>query len=121
MITKTETQASAADIIKISVAVILLLGTIVGYYQYPEISKLIRVVGLLAAAAVAVFIVLQTEQGRTLSAFVKDAQIEVRKVVWPTKQETMQTTGIVIIVVVIVAMFLWFLFWLLGGIVRAVM
>jgi preprotein translocase subunit SecE len=64
----------------------------------------------------AIFIALQTEKGRNTKNFLQQTQIEVRKVVWPTRQETVQMTGIVILMVVLVALIIWmldsFLFWL---------
>jgi len=69
-------------------------------------------------AGIAVWIALQTDQGRTLWNFVQDAQIEVRKVVWPTRQETIQTTFLVFIVVIITALILWGLDTLLGWAIR---
>ena len=73
-----------------------------------------RVVGILVAAAISIGITLQTEKGRNIWAFVQDAQVEVRRVVWPTKEETMQTTLIVLLVVVFVSLILWGLDWVLG-------
>ena len=66
-----------------------------------------RVVLLLAVAAVSVAIAYQTEKGRLAWSFVREARTEVRKVVWPTRRETGQTTLIVIVVVTIVALILW--------------
>jgi preprotein translocase subunit SecE len=62
---------------------------------------------------------LQTDKGRQVSGFVRDAQIEVRKVVWPTRQETTQVTFIVIIVVIVFAILLWVLDLILGGLIQA--
>ena len=71
-------------------------------------------VGILAAIVIAVLITLKTEKGSQLWSFVQDAQIEVRKVVWPTREETLQTTMIVILMVVVIAIFLWLLDMFLG-------
>ncbi len=77
-----------------------------------------RVLGLLAAFGLAGLIILQTEKGRYFWSFFQDAQIEVRKVVWPSRQETIQTTLIVIAMVIVVAFFMWlmdmFLSWSIG-------
>jgi len=72
-------------------------------------------VGLLLASGVALAITLQTDQGRTVWAFIQDAQVEVRKVVWPTRQETLQTTGIVVITVIFFAIIMGILDWGLGA------
>ena len=114
--------APAFDTFKLAFAVLLLIGGVVGFYYFEnQAQPLVRVIGLLVVAAVALGVSLQTVKGREVSSFVREAQIEVRKVVWPTKQETIQTTLIVIVVVIIVAIFLWLLDMALGGIVRSVM
>lgn len=121
MSTKAETDTALLDTVKLSVALTILMGALVAFYYYGEVSKLARVMGLIVAVGVAAAIALQTGRGRTLASFVKDAQTEVRKVVWPTRQETLQTTLVVMVVVVIIAIFLWLLDMALGGIVSSVM
>ncbi len=100
-------EQSPWDFAKLGAALAILLGALVAFYYYADASKLYRVVGMLVAVGVAAVISLQTDKGRQVSGFVRDAQVEVRKVVWPTRQETMQTTMFVIIVVVIFAILLW--------------
>ncbi|MFT4562847.1 MAG: preprotein translocase subunit SecE [Gammaproteobacteria bacterium] len=116
-----ETGTSTLDTAKLAVALIILVGSLVGFYYFAELSKLIRVISMIAAVGVAAVIALQTEKGRSLSSFVKEAQTEVRKVVWPTRQETVQTTLVVMVVVVIIAIFLWLLDMGLGAIVSYAM
>ena len=70
---------------------------------------------------VAVGVASQTEKGRSITGFISDSQVEVRKVVWPTRQETIQTTVVVMIVVVLAALFLWLLDLLLGGLIQWMM
>jgi preprotein translocase subunit SecE len=118
MNTKVESQSSALDVVKIVAAVLIVLGAIVAYYQFADLSRLIRVPGLIVAVALAAVVALQTEQGRTLAGFIREAHIEVRKVVWPTRQETIQTTLVVVAVVVVAALLLWAFDWLLGGLIR---
>ena len=115
MNTKVETVAVKLDILKLFIALLILVSAIAAFYIYADESQLLRVVGLLAATGIAIGISLQTEKGRTLWAFIQDAQVEVRKVVWPTRQETLQTTLIVLVFVVIVALLLFVLDWILGG------
>ena len=71
--------------------------------------KIFRVLGILAGIIVSLLIVSQTLKGRQAIDFVREAQVEVRKIVWPTRQETSQTTLFVIIVVIIFAILLWVL------------
>jgi preprotein translocase subunit SecE len=87
--------------------VVILSAGIFGFYFFEEHSLLLRVVSLLAVMGVAVFIASTTEKGRNALGFVREAQIEVRKVVWPSRQETLQVTAIVIGMVVLVAIMVW--------------
>ena len=120
MNTKVETVAVKLDIFKLIIAVLILCAAVAAFYIYSEVSQLYRVLGLLAASGVALAITLQTEKGRSLWAFVQDAQVEVRKVVWPTRQETLQTTAIVIIAVIFFAIVLGLLDWGLGAAIEAI-
>ncbi len=121
MNSKAETEQSALDTVKLATASLLLGAAVVAFYYYAEVSKLARVAGLLVVAAISIVIALQTDKGRQLSSFTREAQIEVRKVVWPTRQETIQTTFVVFIVVIVIAIFLWILDLILGGTVKMVM
>lgn|SRR5690606_10664753 len=120
MNTKAAIEQNSWDTAKLALALLVLLGGLVAFYYFADASKLLRVVGMLAAAGVAIAIVLQTAKGRQISGFLRDAQIEVRKVVWPTRQETTQVTVIVIIVVILFAIVLWILDLLLGGLIQSV-
>ena len=114
MASKTETQASRGDSLKIGLAVLLLMAGVVGFYFFSEQSLLIRVVGLLVVAIVSVAIGYQTLLGRKTHALVQDAVTETRKVVWPTRAETIQTTLVVTGMVILVGLFLWLLDMFLG-------
>jgi preprotein translocase subunit SecE len=82
--------------------------------EYSSQPLLYRVIALLLAAAVAVFLALQTTQGVAFWVLAKAARTEIRKVVWPTRQETTQTTLVVVGVVIVMALILWGLDTLLG-------
>ena len=109
------------DPLKWALALLVVAGALTSFYWFAEQSLLLRVVGLLAAGGVALAILLQTEKGRAAWVFLGDARTEVRKVVWPTRKETVHTTGIVMVVVVIMAVFLWlldmFLGWAVSGLI----
>ena len=114
MNSKAEPAGSLLDTIKIAIALLLVISATVGFYLYPEQSTLLRVVALLVAVGIAVGILYTTEKGKQIWVFIREAQIEVRKVVWPTRQETVQTTMMVIFMVIIIAIFLWILDLFLG-------
>jgi preprotein translocase subunit SecE len=98
-----------ADKIKWVVAALLVIGGLSGFYYFAEYSMLVRVPALLVVAAICVVIVLQTAAGVQLAGFFREANVEIRKVVWPTRKETTQTTLVVMAMVIIVSIFLWLL------------
>ena len=117
---QADTAGGKLDTVKIFASVLIVIGGLVGFYVYADYSLLLRVVALIACVIVAVLITLNTEKGRDIWGFFHEAQIEVRKVVWPTRQETVQTTGIVILVVLLAAALMWMLDLLLGWGIRYV-
>ena len=108
-----------ADNIKLIIAVVLMAAAITLFYTYAGYSTLLRVLGLLVVAGVSLFIASKTNIGSTVLSYVRDTNVEVRKVVWPTRQETLQTTLVVILMVMMVALMLWGVDSLLGWGVRA--
>ena len=114
MVSKTEQPTSAIDTFKLMTALLVLLAGVVGFYYFEEESQLLRVLGMLAVGVIAFLIAATSDVGRRSLGFVKDARVEVRKVVWPTRQETIQTTIAVLIMVVLVAIMLWLFDMLLG-------
>ena len=117
---KAEVESSGLDTVKLLVAVILLIGGIGLFYYLEEYSTLLRVLGLLAVSGVAIAVGLQSAPGRRLWEFAAASRTEVRKVVWPTRQETLQTTLIVFAMVLVVGIVLWLFDMLLLSIVRSV-
>ncbi len=104
---KKESAGGALDAAKLAAAALLLAGGVVGFYLLEEKPLWVRLLELLAFTGVALFVALQTEPGRRVRAFFAAAQMEVRKVVWPTRQETLQTTLVIFVVVLITSLFLW--------------
>lgn len=118
---KSEAKESRFDLLKwLVVAALVVLG-VVGNQYYSAEPILYRVLALLIMAAAAAFVALQTVKGQAFFGLVKEARVEIRKVVWPTRQETTQTTLIVVAVVLVMALLLWgldsFLGWLVSLIV----
>lgn len=97
------------DTVKLTLALLLLGGGIVAFYWFEDQSLLVRVLGLLAITGVAVAVASQTATGRSIWRFVAETRTEVRKVVWPTRAETTQTTLAVLFVVVLMGVVLWLL------------
>ena len=115
---RLEILGAVPDSVKWALVAGALLGGVGAFHYYEDHSLLYRVIGLLIIVMVAAVMASQTEKGRIAWEFVRDARTEVRKVVWPTRRETLQTTGIVIVAVSLVALMLWMLDSFLGWLVR---
>ncbi len=96
-----------ADNIKLLAAGLLIAAGIAGFYLLSDMPMVVRVLSVLAGLGVAVGVAWFTDPGRRFYAFSQDAVNEARKVVWPTRKETMQMTGVVILFVIVMALFLW--------------
>jgi len=96
-----------ADRIKIILALLVVAGGVVAFYIFSDQSLLVRVIGLLVVVAISVSIVMTAEVGKQSWAFLQDARTEVRKVVWPTRKETSQTTLLIMLSVIVVGLMLW--------------
>lgn len=114
MTANTEEKVYRLDAIKWLLVVAIVAAGIVGNSHFSAESILYRALGLLVLAAVAIFVALQTAKGSAIADVVRGALVELRKVVWPTRQETNQTTLIVLAVVFFMAIVLWLLDTLFG-------
>lgn len=116
-----EETKSALDTVKLIAAGALVLIGLYGFYvQFADQPLLYRVLGILLFVIVAAGIALTTAKGRALTGFTQAARTEVRKMVWPTRTETLQTTGVIIVVVILVGLFLWLLDTFLGWIMKMI-
>ncbi len=105
--TTVETVSTGADKAKLAVAVLLVLGAVVVFYFLGKQSLWLRLGALLALLVAGVAVFFTTEPGRQLIAYGRDSVREVRKVVWPTRNEALQMTGYVFAFVFVMALFLW--------------
>ena len=121
MVTKAEQQPTGFDTVKLLVSLGIVAAGIFGFYYFKEESQLLRVLGMLAVVVTAFLIMATTMIGKRSLGFAKDARVEVRKVVWPTRQETTQTTIAVLVMVLIVAIMLWLIDMFLGWGVRSIL
>lgn len=104
----SENSKSSLDGLKWSITIVLLATVIVGNYLYGEqVHVVARIAILLLLAALALLSAAFTEKGKTFVGFAKDSRLEVRKVVWPTRQETVQTTLIILVVSTVAGLILW--------------
>jgi preprotein translocase subunit SecE len=109
MSTQVDTGNGRFDSIKLVLAVLLLMSGIAAFYYFDEQLLVVRVLGLLAVAAVALFVAAQSEKGKGVLGFISGAYSETQRVVWPTRAETVQTTLVVLVMVMVVGVALWLL------------
>jgi preprotein translocase subunit SecE len=123
MNSKVEKAGSGfVDTLVLLISVIMLLGGIAAYYYYQDLAITpVRVVGLIAVTLLASWIAAQSQKGAAFFLFLKEADIERRKVVWPTHQEAVQTSLMVIVVTIIISLFLAAVDWALGSMVRSLL
>jgi preprotein translocase subunit SecE len=109
MSTQTETsQSSILDTIKLLIAAAALVGGLYAYYYYEtEIAQAVRVLMVLGGAAAGIGIAMTSTQGQRLWHFIQGSRVEIRKVVWPTKQETTQTAIAVFVFTLVMMLFFW--------------
>ncbi len=104
---QVETVSTGADKAKLAFAVVLVLVSIAGFYLLSKQGAAVQWGALLVGLAVAAGVFLISESGKRLIAFARDSWREVKKVVWPTRKETIQMTAYVFGFAVIMALFLW--------------
>ncbi len=120
MTDKTNSQGRMQDILKWVVVAVIVAAGVYGNSYFSAESLLYRTIALLILGALAAWIAAQTSRGSAFVTLVLEARTEIRKVVWPSRQETTQTTVIVLVVVLIVALVLWLLDWGLGEIISGI-
>ena len=96
-----------ADKLKFALALALLVAGVVGFYLLSEQALVLRVLSVLAGVAAGVAVAWFSEPDRRFVGFAREAITETKKVVWPSRKETVQTTGLVFAFVVVMAIFLW--------------
>ena len=109
-------KGNALDTVKLGASILILVGAVAAFHYFEDQMLLLRVGGMLGAVAAAAGIALTTAVGRRVLGFVAETRNEVRKVVWPTRQETIQTTMLVFGMVLILGIMLWlvdmFMLWM---------
>ena len=113
-----EVSRGVPDAVKWAISIVMVGAATAAFYYYGEESLLYRTIGLVVVVGIAAFIAAQTAKGREVLEFLSDSRTEVRKVVWPTRSETLQTTALVIACVFVIAIFLWILDSILGWAVQ---
>ena len=122
MSARTESTGSGMpNTLKWALAVILLAAGLVAFYVFAAQALPLRVVYVLLGAGASVGVALQTDKGRAAWDYLRESRTELRRVVWPTRKETVQTTLVVIGLVTVLAVILWMLDSLLGWAMRQIL
>lgn len=120
-LTDSVRSRSPWDTVKLVLSALLVGGGLFGFYFFESHLLLYRVVGLLVLVVLAAVLFLNTRAGREFWRFGREARVEVRKIIWPTRQETVQTTIVVVAAVFLTGIFVWILDYALFQILRRVM
>ena len=96
-----------ADKVKFALALVILAAGVAGFYLLSEQAMILRVLAVLVGFALSIVVAWKTEPGQRFFVFANEAVLESRKVVWPSRKETVQTTAIVFAFVVVMALFLY--------------
>jgi preprotein translocase subunit SecE len=109
MMEETKTDAGASDKAKLAASILLVIGGVAGYYVLSAQAGWQRWLAVAAGLALGVAFFMWSQYGRGFWQFVLDSRIELRKIVWPNRQETLMTTLVVFVFVIIAALFFWVL------------
>jgi len=120
MATTKETEASAGplDTVLLALASLVVLASLVAYYYFDDTPAVFRVLGILVSLGIGAGLIYRTQLGKFLWQFIQGSRVEIRKVVWPTRTETTQTTFAVFAFVLIFGAFFWILDFVLLFITR---
>jgi preprotein translocase subunit SecE len=107
MSVETEQEPANFDVAKLILAILAMVAAVFGFYFFSEQSLLLRVIGLLVVLSLAIGLAYTTNLGQSFWQFAQGSKIELKKIVWPTQKETLQTTLIVVVMVLVVGILLW--------------
>jgi preprotein translocase subunit SecE len=112
---KLDIETNKNDLVKWILSLVIFAGSLFAFYYFDQYPIIYRVLGLIGVVLLDFAILFNTEKIKNLRVFTYDARVELKKVVWSTKAEVIQTTIIVFIVVIIMSVLLWLLDKLLGA------
>lgn len=118
MTEQVQESGTALDAAKLAAGIAIMVGGIAAFYMLSAQPIWLRWIIVLAGFVAGAFVCLQSFQGKSFWAFVQSSRVELRKVVWPTSQETVQVTIVVFVMVIVLGLFFWGLDSLLGLLTR---
>jgi preprotein translocase subunit SecE len=116
----TETSAGPMDTVLLALASLVVVASLVAYYYFETTPVVVRALGILASLGVGAALLYRTQLGQFLWQFIQGSRVEIRKVVWPTRQEATQTTLAVFFFLLVLGVFFWSLDFVLLLITRAI-
>ncbi|MDY6947822.1 MAG: preprotein translocase subunit SecE [Pseudomonadota bacterium] len=114
MTDQVQENSTALDALKLAAGVVILAAGIAGFYLLVDLPIWLRWIIVMAALVAGALVSLQSYQGKTFWQFVQSSRVELRKVVWPNRQETMQVTLVVFVMIIVLGLFFWGVDTLLG-------
>jgi preprotein translocase subunit SecE len=102
-----ESTTQVFDVVKQVISIIFVVAGVAAFYYFSDFSLLYRVLGLVAVVLVSIGLIFTTDAGRNLWGFMLESKQEVRRIVWPTREETVRTTLAVAVMVFVVGFVLW--------------
>jgi preprotein translocase subunit SecE len=114
-------KSGFADRLKLSLAAAVLVAGIAGFYALAGQAQVLRVLVVLVALGLSMWLGSRSGPGARLLGFLKDSRAEVRRVVWPSRRETLQTTGVVFLAAAVVGLMLWLFDWVISLAIGAFM
>ena len=117
---ENETSAGPMDTVLLALAGLVVVASLVAYYYFEDTPVVVRAVGILASLGIGAALLYRTQLGQFLWQFIQGSRVEIRKVIWPTRQETTQTTLAVFFFLLVLGIFFWSLDFVLLLITRAI-
>jgi preprotein translocase subunit SecE len=108
------------DLVLLALASLVVVASLVAYYYFEDAPVVVRVLGILVSLGIGAALVYRTQLGQVLWEFAQGSRVELRKVIWPTRQEATQTTLAVFFFVLVMSVFFWLLDFGLLAITRAI-
>jgi len=110
--------ATIVDSAKLVLAIAVLIAGIAGYYWFAGMPVAVRILMVLAGLGIGAALLFWSAQGQVLWQYIQGSRVELRKMVWPTRQETLQTTLVVFVFVLLLGVFFWLVDMLLAWATR---
>jgi preprotein translocase subunit SecE len=115
-----ETSANPMDTVLLALAGLVVVASLVAYYYFEATPVVVRALGILVSLGIAAGLLYRTQLGQVLWQFIQGSRVEIRKVIWPTRQEATQTTLAVFLFLLVLGIFFWSLDFVLLMITRAI-